>query len=591
MKNVFSIPFSARVNPTVRPYRAVLVSCLCILTGLSCQTGNHRGDPVEQVAIPRIDAMPSMPEPYKILDWKQKAKELDDYIFDFDSKIPAGTVIWLDSSQINFPQTTFGIYTAIHDVRQGKSVNNGFFHEALNSFPAILGAGLTGIDKTNQNGYNYVKMIQNYFNSEAGQNIVMNNITGKIGHLGGGYGRDWWYNVFPNVLYYAICDVFPEVERADSIQRVIAEQFYRADSVLNGNYDYSSFDYREMKGIINQIPFQQDAAGGHGYVLFAAHRKFGDAKYLEGAKSAIQSLDNQTESRFYEILLPVGIYTAARLNAEEGTNYDIHKMLNWVFEGCKSPTGRTGWGIISDRWGDYDVAGLQGSLTDGGGYAFLMNSIKTAMPLVPMVKYQPRYARAIGRWMLNNVNACRLFFPDEIDDAHQWLPEMKDLTRHVIAYEGLRKTDAYGKESLKGVSPVALGDGPLWIQGNPPETMFSIYSTTPLGIFGAITDTTDVQGILRLNLNATDFYADRPYPVYLYYNPHPEEKSVACAAKNKSDLFDIVCKQYLARNLTEGTIKIAPDAAVVIVELPAGTRISVENNRIMTDLNFVISYY
>lgn len=48
----------------------------------------------------------------------------------------------------------------------------------------------------------------------------------------------------------------------------------------------------------------------------------------------------------------------------------MHKLLDWVFDGCQSPTGRTGWGIIVGKWGDYDVSGLQGSITDGGGYAF-----------------------------------------------------------------------------------------------------------------------------------------------------------------------------------------------------------------------------
>ena len=91
---------------------------------------------------------------------------------------------------------------------------------------------------------------------------------------------------------------------------------------------------------------------------------------------------------FTEALLPLGVYTAAYLNATEGANYDVQKLLNWVFDGCKSPTGRTGWGIIVGKWGDYDVSGLQGSITDGGGYAFLMNSIKPAWPFVPMVKYQ-----------------------------------------------------------------------------------------------------------------------------------------------------------------------------------------------------------
>lgn len=150
----------------------------------------------------------------------------------------------------------------------------------------------------------------------------------------------------------------------------MAEQFYRAGEVLGENYDYSYFDYGTMTPHVNHIPLQQDAAGGHGYVLYSAYRKFGDERYLEGAKQAIRALDNQKESRFYEILLPLGIYTAARLNAEEGTDYDTEKMINWVFDGVTDPKGRYGWGIIQDRWGPYDVSGLQGSITDGGGYAF-----------------------------------------------------------------------------------------------------------------------------------------------------------------------------------------------------------------------------
>jgi nucleoside 2-deoxyribosyltransferase len=80
-----------------------------------------------------------------------------------------------------------------------------------------------------------------------------------------------------------------------------------------------------------------------------------------------------------------------------------------------------------------------------------MNSFALAWPLVPMVKYDARYAAAIGKWMLNVTNAARLCYPYEIDDAHQWLPEKKELSKNVIAYEGIRKADDYGKEVLKGM--------------------------------------------------------------------------------------------------------------------------------------------
>ena len=434
-------------------------------------------------------------------------------------------------------------------------------------------------------------MVQNYFNSDNGWNIVMNNTTPSVALLGGGYGRDWWYDVLPNALYYAICDVFPNVDGAEKIQKSIAEQFVKADSVLNGNYDYSYFDYAQMKGMVNNIPLQQDAAGGHAYVLLCAYHKFGDPRYLQHSKSAIEALLAQKESRFYEALLPLGVYTAAYLNAVEGANYDVAKLLDWVFDGCKSPAGRTGWGIIVGKWGDYDVSGLQGSITDGGGYAFLMNSIKPAWPFIPMVKYQPQYAKAIGKWMLNNASACRLFYPGEIDETHQWAPELKDITYDNVSYEGLRKTDDYGKASLKGVSPVAIGDGPKWIKGNPTESMFSVYSSSPVGILGAIVCQTNVEGILRLDCNVTDFYTEKPYPVYLYYNPHKETKTITYQAANHAICLIFVAKEYIAKKYKR---QMAPLRSYQRRKSNCGTscrnRIRTENGKIIANKQNIISY-
>lgn len=574
----------------MKTYRSTLLLVLFAAIFASCGANDNFGKAVVQTAIPRIELMPNVPQPYKIIDWKQKAIDYDAYVFDFNPNVPAGSMIWLDNSQRNLPQITFGLYTAINDCRQGAANNNGEFHESLNSLSAILGAGLMGIDKTKQNGYNYVKMTQNYFNSDTGWNIMMNNTCPEVALLGGGYGRDWWYDVLPNVLFYAVCDVFPNVDNADNIQRSIAEKFCKADSILNGNYDYSYFDYGQMKGMVNQIPFQQDAAGGHGYVLYAAYQKYNDARYLAHAKLAIAALDSQKESRFYEILLPMGIYTAARLNAEQGTNYDVQKMINWVFDGCKSPKGRNGWGVIVGKWGNYDVSGLQGSTIDGGGYAFLMNSMKMAWPLVPMVKYEPQFARAIGKWMLNNVNAARLFFPNEIPDANQWLPEMKNYTNSLVAYEGLRYSDCYNKPALKDVHPVALGDGPNWNPKNPKETQFSLYSTSPVGIMGAIVDTTDVKMILRLNCNKTDFYANTTYPTYLYYNPYKEAKKVTYHPNGRVNVFDILSKKYLLKNINVDTqIEIPANQACLLVEVPAGVRVESRNNKLVAN-GITISY-
>lgn len=546
--------------------------------------------PVAQTSLPRVDQMPDLPQPLKIIDWKKKAVQFDSLVFNFNSKASYGPLIWLDSSARNIDQVTFGLYTVIGDIRQGSEKNKGEFHEALTSLNSLLSAGLVGIDKTSQDGFNYVKMAQNYFNSDTHWNIIMNNTNPEVAMLGGGYGRDWWYDVYPNVLYYGVAALFPDVENTENIQHIIAEQFFKADSVLNGNYDYSYFDYAQMKGMRNHIPWQQDAAGGHAWVLYSAYQKFGDARYLNGAKSATQTLINQKESRFYEILLPFGAYTAARLNAEQGTDYDVTLLLNQIFDGCQSKDGRYGWGVIAEKWGNYDVSGLQGSITDGGGYGFFMNSVAMAWPLVPMVKYEPQYAKAIGKYMLNAVNASRLFYPDQIEKNNQWLPQFKDMTNGIIGYEGLRKYDDMNNPLLKGISPVAIGDGPKWTTGEPQESMFSLYSTSIAGVFGAIVNKTDVEGILALNCNVTDLYADNKYPVYLYYNPYKEDKTVTYVSESSVDLFDIVSEQYLAKEVHgEVSIILKADDAALIIVLPAGTHLKTEGSIIKTD-DTVIAY-
>ena len=528
------------------------------------------GFPVSQKNIDRITNMPAFPQPYKMLDWKQKAIDYDNYVFDWDASDDVRPLVWLDESKRNGDQPAFGLKTTVGDKRSGPD------HEAINTMAAVLGAGLVGIDKTGADGHNYAKMLQKYFATDERWNIMLNNTAGSA--------TDWWYNVLPNLLYWGVCDVFPGVEGADQIQRSIADQFAKADETLGDNYGFSFFNYYSMHGFSNRIPHQEDAAAGHAYVLLQAWRKFGDQRYLDRAINAMNVLNALEQSRFYEILMPFGAYCAAWLNTYEDTGYDLGKIISWSFDGSR---GRWGWGVICERWGDYDVHGLQGSITDGGGYAFQMNSYEMAWPLVPMVKYAPEYAAAIGKWMLNNANASRLYFPLEIDDAHQALPELKNLTNNIIGYEGLRKTDRYGK--VAGV-PVAEGDGPSWNAGNPASTMFSLYSTSPVGIFGAIIATTDVEYILSLDCNATDFYGDRRYPCHLLYNPYDEAKTVSYSCSGACDLFDAVGCDFVGRNLSGNTsVTIPAGGAVLLYELPVGTTLYYIGTRIGTADGLILS--
>ncbi len=172
------------------------------------------------------------------------------------------------------------------------------------------------------------------------------------------------------------------------------------------------------------------------------------------------------------------------------------------------------------KWGDYDCSGLIGEANDeGNDYAFAMNGFEHAGALVPMVRYDDRFASAIAKWVLNLANASRLFYsnylPDDMQDNEDWANTYDPDS--YIAYESM-------KESKHGKSPYATGDA---MDGGWASTNLMLYSSSHVGILGGIIETTNVEGILKLDLLKTDYYKKDAYPTYLYYNPYDISKSVS----------------------------------------------------------------
>jgi len=546
---------------------------------------------VKQLKLNRVEEMANLPQPLKIIDWKLMAQNFDKTIYDFNAKGDYWPMVWMDSTKKNFDQNVMGIYTAVGDVRQGKLHNKGMFHEALANMGSVLGASLIGIDKSNQNGINYTAMLKNYFNRDTKWNIMMNNTAPEVALLGGGYGRDWWYDVYPNVLFYAICEQYPNEKDFDWIAKSIAEKFYKADSILKGDYNYSYFDYGQMKPMKNQICAQQDAAAGHAWVLYAAYKKFGDKRYLQGAISAMTALESNKINPTYELLMPFGAYLAARMNVEQGTTFDVQKLLGWTFDG--TAVCREGWGVLTGKWNNYDISGVVGSTVDHGGYGFLMNTFDAAWPLVPLVRYDPAYADAIGKWMLNAVNASRLFYPQYIPNEHQTILKSAGVTKGVIAYEGIAKGSTFDTLYMDKIAPVAQGDGPKWVPGkNPDVSQFSVYGSGHVGIFGSIVEKTNVEGILKLDVLATDFYKSKAYPTHLVYNPYNQTKVVSYKTKGtkKVDLYDAVAQKFIAKNISaKANIQILGNKSVLIVETPASSKMTMANHKLLAN-GVVIDY-
>ena len=555
-----------------------LLVLISILT--SCATPNFMpaGSLVTQRNIPRVDKMPFHPKPYKYRDWQKTARDFDAYIFDFSQQGPFLPLIWLDGQKRNFPDTTFGIYTALGDIRMGAAVNNGENHEALGALGAVLGATMVGIDKSNMDGRNYVRMLRNYFNKDNGWNVIQN-FTHRGAHIGGGYGNDFWYEVHNNVLFYCVADKYNDQKELDDILLTIAEQFYKSDSVMGDNYSYSYFDFKEMKGYKNNIPAQEDVAGGYAFVLYSAWVKFKNPKYLKAAKNALNVLYNQKENRFYEAMMPIAAQIAARMNADHNTDYDLNRFLDWTFDG--SAVGREGWGVIVDNWGGYDVSGLAGSTVHNGGYGFLMNTFDLMLPLSAMIRYDQRYSNAVGKWALNATNAARFCYPYEMPDSLQAIPQHKKITRDVIAYEGVIKESIYPE--FKGISPFAQGDGPLWYPNMPPQTMFSVYGSGHVGFFGGIIKNTNVSEILQINCTKADFFAlQKSHETYLYFNPYDTNQMVNIElGKNKYNLYDLNTQKIIHKNATGKTsFSISGQSSTMLVLVPHDLKFTVRDGKL-----------
>jgi len=366
--------------------------------------------------INRVRFMPDMPSPYLLRDWKQVAKEYDELVFSFQEKGLHFPIIKWDDRGINYKERSFSMVSYI-------GAPGG--DEGINNLAAIVGASLAGVDKSNQQGHNFVKMCQKWYSSDNGINLYGNGISSD---------KNWnrikdWYASLPNILAFQLNYLYPD-EKYFPSQIIAIADFY---AEIAGKLE------SDDQNAIKDPNMQRDLGAAVAWIEYMAYKITGEQKYLIAADKGIQYLLRSNVNPLYEMLLPYGAFVAARMNAELGRDYDITRLLNWCFDGDALP--RHGWGVIADRWNGYDMHGLQGSITDGDGYAFAMNTFQMVGALAPLVRYDKDFAHDIGKWILNAANNCRMFYPDAYGPLNQSNPKWSSTydKKSVIAYEGIRK--------------------------------------------------------------------------------------------------------------------------------------------------------
>lgn len=541
--------------------------------------------PVKQVPITVVATMPNMPSPYKMKDWKQIGIKQDALLYDFNAKGALLPLIWWDDSHVNTPERSFGLPSYVGSLRQ-KGSNQ---YESLPVMGSLLGATLLGIDKSNVNGVDFVGMTKHFYNRANGVNFILNKGDLKVGNT-------FWYEIWPGMAFSMLVDQYPLKKDLAAIMQANATHWLEVINGLSVNrtfpdFNFTSYSLEQHKGVYNRVWHEPDAAAGLAWLEFAAWKNSKDNKYLKASQACMAFLQDRPakEGPFYEVMMPYGAYMAVRMNAELGTKYDELKMLNWCFDGNNSD--RDGWGVMAEKWGDYDVDGLVGQKKEEQ-YAFAMNTYSHAAALVPIVKYNPAYSKTIGKWLLNLANASRLFYADEHPKNRQTSAVWQGDPEHVISYEGLRKDLDHGNDFaiFKGIltdkGPYAVGDQ---VKQYRSMTDICTYGSAWVGMLGAIVDTTNVKGILKLNCNSTDFYSFKSLPSYLYYNPYTEVKSVALnVGAKKTNVYDRVSKKYLNKNVS-GTINISldADAAVSLVLIPSAMKVYKKDKKLVTNTEVV----
>ena len=428
--------------------------------------------------------------------------------------------------------------------------------EALAVMGGLVGASAVGQDLRSAYGRDWLPAVQYYNYRPEQSRFVTNNVGGQTAGTA-------WYALFPAILEATLAYRYQDATYG--LQPLLLETATTWASALNvllDNWNHTGFDFRpSSRGVVDAGWIEPDMGIGIAYVAELAYQASGNVREdLNGAaRAALYSMDARTTNPFYETLGFYGPLVAARRNALRQETHPVDQYVNWVFSASSSARN---WGMVSQRWGNYDAYGLYGEIDNSSsqlGYAFAMNTFVAASALAPVVRYMPGYARAIGRYLLHVAVNGQLFFPDAMPQANQDAYAAYQALGAPISYEAVR--------AKPNQQPYATGDA------SSPVVNLNPYGAWAQGLMGALVAPTNVAEVLRIDLLATDPWHPPAHPSYLYYNPTnaAQRVQVDLGSNGAVDVVDVVSGTTLATNVTGSfPVTLAADRAVVLVLPPTG---------------------
>ena len=148
-----------------------------------------------------------------------------------------------------------------------------------------------------------------------------------------------WYFLYVNMLASWLDDRYPGHAGLDMRAGQSADNLAKMTPVLETGEWVTGFDFKNGKAVRDGRHVEGEAVAGLACIEYMAWARFGDARHLGAARRCMDALQKTRHNPFYEILLPFGVTLAARMNAEQGTNYDVERMLNWCMEADSASAG------------------------------------------------------------------------------------------------------------------------------------------------------------------------------------------------------------------------------------------------------------
>ncbi|MEI6676466.1 MAG: hypothetical protein WCO57_14950 [Verrucomicrobiota bacterium] len=526
-----------------------------------------RNEPVAQLAVAATERMPALPSPLAIRPWAALAREYYTAVFDPLRQGEGFPAIVLDAND---------------RFRMKSYLESKPDTEAFTCLAAVAGAKLCGLDPQHLHGIDFLARTKAWFDPETGLYRHRAGERGPVVHAD-------IYGYWPAILGLILTDLYPR----DPALKAAALPTFRAFHQIArgmGAPDHPSFGdlgwnfTTKTTGGRNEPMNRLGHAPALAWVLMVGGTSTGAIDMLECSRAAMQwHIDHPGR---YEISHVMGPLTAARLNSMAGNNLDLGKVLNaWFGDG---PRNQCPWQVTrGTRLEGLTCDGLDGARVGEDFYAFTMGSLQNPAWLIPVARYDPRYARAIGRFALHAANSCRLLQGEGLPADHQdhaaW--KAKCDPENLFFYEGLRTWDPSPQRSLR---PYATGDPVLngwagkpkvppaeyhaqkkqWF-GEKPYNI-SLYMGNHIGFLGGIMTPTDVPGILSWDCVKTDWFHPPAFPTRLVFNPYPDAKSVRLdLGQVRVHVYDLVSRSYLVKAASGLTsIKLAADTPAVLVLIP-----------------------